>query len=642
MNGQVITSLAILKVNWDRKKRHIDNFVPFVAECLRLTPQKEVSLVQVQEMISNNFGITVPQGALKTVLKATERQGYVKKSADIYIKNETVIGNITLSRDRDDLLRKYESLIKKLLAFASEKHKVNWTQEEADNALLGFVQMHAVPILAACVEGMPIQTPSTTTETDYIVASFITDLEHGDPEGFKYLESVVKGSMLAGVLFYHDIGRVEQKFRNVEVYFDTNFLLRALGLSGLSIQGAYTELLNLLYELGADLRCFRHSFDEMRRILEAAEIAVRDAHSSSVRSGENIEYLIRAGYKPSDVQILLNRLERELSDLHIQVKTKPPFNPKYSIDEAGLIASLRKDVGYLREESLRNDVDSLLSIVMLRKGNQSSFIESCTAIFVTTNHSLVKASRQFFNEKIDVPACVPDDLFTTVVWLKRPLAAPNMPQKRILADCYAALNPPDPLWRQYVTEIYKLRQAGGLPETDFEILRYSSEAKAMLMEVTDGEPSAFVEGTLEEVLEKAKASIRAGTEKELQTEVIRRQTLEQELLATQRIIQRRDKKIRTLSQVGGRWITRLIMFASVILLCMGIYGTLPTSFPALPSQMDALIVPGILFFCLLSVLSLWSGFTLKSVSRKIELLISDFIEKVIRSLIEPIHAESAH
>ena len=52
MSEHVITSLAILKANWDKGLDYIENFVPFVAECLRTAPQDEVSLPELQAAIT--------------------------------------------------------------------------------------------------------------------------------------------------------------------------------------------------------------------------------------------------------------------------------------------------------------------------------------------------------------------------------------------------------------------------------------------------------------------------------------------------------------------------------------------------------------------------------------------------------------
>jgi hypothetical protein len=80
MSDRTITSLAILKVNWDHGRDYIENFVPFVAESLSPMPQQEVSLPELQAAIYENFGLHIPQGALKTVLRRAAKKGYLRRA----------------------------------------------------------------------------------------------------------------------------------------------------------------------------------------------------------------------------------------------------------------------------------------------------------------------------------------------------------------------------------------------------------------------------------------------------------------------------------------------------------------------------------------------------------------------------------
>jgi hypothetical protein len=56
----------------------------------------------------------------------------------------------------------------------------------------------------------------------------------------------------------------------------------------------------------------------------------------------------------------------------------------------------------------------------------------------------VRAARRFFAAGYDGftwPLAVLDHDLATLAWLKRPLQAPDLPRKQIIADCYAALRP---------------------------------------------------------------------------------------------------------------------------------------------------------------------------------------------------------
>ena len=50
MVSQIISSLAILKVNWDTlQKDYVENFVPFIAQCVLLLKPSVVSVSELQQ-----------------------------------------------------------------------------------------------------------------------------------------------------------------------------------------------------------------------------------------------------------------------------------------------------------------------------------------------------------------------------------------------------------------------------------------------------------------------------------------------------------------------------------------------------------------------------------------------------------------
>jgi len=129
----------------------------------------------------------------------------------------------------------------------------------------------------------------TVPNARFLVSAFAVHLCERDPEGFAYLTTLAKGQMLSNVLYLPDIGNVGQRFRHLTVYFDTPFLLRALGLAGPSLQAPYRELLDMLYRLGAQLACFDHRYKEVTGILEGARNTIR---MGSRDIGETARFLL--------------------------------------------------------------------------------------------------------------------------------------------------------------------------------------------------------------------------------------------------------------------------------------------------------------------------------------------------------------
>jgi hypothetical protein len=159
-------------------------------------------------------------------------------------------------------------------------------------------------------------------------------------------------------------------------------------------------------------------------------------------------------------------------------------------------------------------------------------VENSKAIFVTTNNGLAKATRSFFQNDGTpgaVALCISDYALGNLLWLKNPTKAPDLPRRRLIADAMAAMEPPEALWNKYLVEIARLDQRGEVSPDDYLLLRHSVAAKATLMDLTIGDPAAFSQGTVAEVLEIAKRNVRADTEQQLEKERSRRIEAEGEL-----------------------------------------------------------------------------------------------------------------
>jgi len=532
------------------------------------------------------------------------------------------------------------------MEFCSTHYGIDFSKEEAQSALLSYLKDRSSPILAAAVEGEPIPKPAQPIKSaEYLVRSFIGHLCEADPKGFEYLETIVKGNMLASVLYFPELGKVTRRFGRVEIYFDTSFLLRALGLAPRSMQISYRELMALLYELNAELRCFEHTVEEMRGILDFAARALRDRKSLRYALGEALEFFVEQNYRSSDVELIIARLEQSLSALRVQVKRRPPYEDKFCVDEGKLQSVLQEVVGYRKEETLRHDLDSLTAIHRLRYGQFPLAIETCNAIFVTTNFSLVQASAQFFREEyrddaVSVPHCIMNHVLTTLAWLKKPLRAPELPQKRIIADCYAALSPSDALWRLYLREIGRLQQRGDILQHDYDLLRFSMEARNLLLDITLGDAEAFTEGTVREVLERAQAGVRAETEAALYTERERRLEVEQRAKDAEARFETHHRtqleRLRGFSARVGKWVGQVALAIIVTLQLLVAYLALPDPFPELPGGWWRWIAPILLVaLSVLEIADLTFGVTLSSYVRRLEVSVSRVVEQFLRKVVIP-------
>ena len=110
------------------------------------------------------------------------------------------------------------------------------------------------------------------------------------------------------------------------------------------------------------------------------------------------------------------------------------------------------------------------------------------------------------------PVAITEDDFTTLLWLRQSLDAPDLPRQRLLADAYAALEP-GRVWTKFLDEIEKLRAQNELSEDDYVFFRYSLDAKNALMQETLGEASRMSSAVVHKVVKRARNQHRKTIEK---------------------------------------------------------------------------------------------------------------------------------
>ncbi|MFC1905625.1 hypothetical protein ACFLXL_02315 [Chloroflexota bacterium] len=517
MASQTIISLAILKVNWDQQhKGYLDNFVSIVAECIRLSPHDIISIPNLQKELQSRFGLNFPQNALNVILKHVKKYGYVEIENKVYKRKSLELTKLNFHKAQQQVLEKHQSLISGLIEYCKKHFSVELKEQEAEQALQLYLQDNQLIILNATTYGTLIPTPTDTIRNaKYFVGAFVQYLQEARSANFEHFETIVKGNMLANAIFLVDPNQAQRNFRNTAVYFDTRFIIYALGYAGQPRKEPCVELLQLMYETGADLRCFKHTFEETKGIIDGLSRHISKGKPTDEKGASipSIEYFLSQGYTASDIELLSVQLEKNLTGLRIKVVDKPPYIPEYTIDEKNLDETFKSiPYGGHRELPRQRDVDSISAIMRLRLGQGYTFIEDCKAIFITTNTVLAKICREHFCSSLasaGISPCLTDYTVTNLLWLKKPFSAPDLPRKRIIADCYAATQPDDRLWRHYLAEIEKLQKNGEISTDDYYMLRHSIEAKQAVMELTFGEDYAFTQGTIPEILEFTKEKIRA-------------------------------------------------------------------------------------------------------------------------------------
>lgn len=540
MEQSTLASYAILKVNWEQPERkdYLDNFVLIIAEAICHLSSDIISLSDLQSQIKTRFGFEIPQNTINSLLKRVRKQGYINVANGVYRKDVKKLGELNFRAIQQSVIQSHESLIRGIIGFVSANYETNWTHEDAENALEEYLQENQIRLLNDLVEQKVSHTEATT---QYMVAKYIEHLQISQSSELDFLETVIKGNMLANSIFLTEPGTYQRKFKNTRVFFDTSLVIFALGYAGEPRKWPVIELIDLLKNYGAQLEVFRHSLDEIIGILSAcAEVIRRRRFEDSY--GPSIEYFIENGFSETDVMMFIENLEFDLANLGLAVVDKPPYDEYENvIDEEAYCEYLKEHIAYSKERPLERDKDSIAAVLRFRRGQTYISIEECRALFVTSNTNLAYSTRDYpdFNFQAGTASlAITDYELTNLVWLKDPSLSPNLPRRRLIAASYASIQPSDSLWTKYLQTIKSLENNRKISSDQYYILRHSIQAKSELMEKTRGNEKVFTEGTVDEILDSVERRIRADDIAKLNAEIRAKQE------ALQRYESERDARIR--------------------------------------------------------------------------------------------------
>ena len=517
--SRAVTSLAILNVNWDiRRKDYIDNFVPFALDIIgAYKAGTQVVIPDVQIAMQDQCGIRVPQAALNLILSRIAKEGLLHKEYGLYIRQSVSYESKQIKKIESSKLL-VSSIISELISYCKNTFQITWTTSEAEEALLDFLKAHDTDIVISSSEGSIFPTIGKSPKNSrFLVSSYVHELMGKGGPSAEALETVAKGHMLACAIVFPNPNSLVRKFENTNFYLDTKFLLRLIGLQDTGMQPACQELVDMIYQKQGNLRVFSHTVNEIHDILEA--IANRSALIETDEGyGEVWDYLISHGYTPSAAILINAKLSKTLSDKNIQNDFVPGGYDKFGIDEVKLQKLLDEELSLLRPEGRRKDLESITAIYRLREGKFYSEFEKCPAFFVTTSKGVIRAASKFFNTNMSdkIPLCLTDAFLTNLLWLKGPDQAKDLPRQRLLCSCITWLNPNESLWHKYIVEIKKNRQDSTITDDDYYLLRYSLHAREELMERTLGDDTEFKSSTIPDILNAVKDNIREEERKKAQ------------------------------------------------------------------------------------------------------------------------------
>jgi hypothetical protein len=204
-------------------------------------------------------------------------------------------------------------------------------------------------------------------------------------------------------------------------------------------------------------------------------------------------------------------------------------------------------------------------------------------------------------------------------------------EKKLLADCIAALQPDDSFVKKMVEEAKKLKESSKVSSDEFLAVSRSYLIQEMLMKETLGDPDEVSGDNIEEVLKKIRADAAYIPEQQLQAEKVKNQEIETQLLNYERdSIEKRVRLMQAIRRIVT-YIMNIVFVSCMILLTVSIVIPFLGNVSLIWKIASAISA---IFFGIFSVgyganLKGWKGGLIDKISEKI----GSFLEKGLLSLV---------
>lgn len=526
--NKTIASLALLKVNWDtntQRKDFIEIFVPFIATLINRKNYEVVDVNTICKDFENEYGLIIPYHPMMAILTRTMKNGYIQRGYNgnyVPVREKLVTDDFTdISIEQE---RKYKKILDKFLKFCQENHGETLSEVEAECVFVSFLKDHDLDILFITQE-LNTLLPGTTASPvqKYLINSFVKNANESDPEIFNFIIDISVGHIIANTLVFSDIDKFQGNLSGCNFYLDIGFLFNILGINGVEKKEAYIDFVQLLLDNKAGVFVFNHTYDEFRGILEGCLQWIENTYFDPLKASRAAIYFVDNQFTASDVEQFILSISEKLSELKIQNKDTPvPLEElDYQIDEAKLIDVIvdlyRSNVPNFdeleKEETIHKDVKSISAIYKFRKGEKPTKLQEAKHIFVTTNSSLAYANKLFETQDpgkkyFFIPAVLTDVFVGTLIWLQSPTKVTEVNEKRLIANCYAALQPNRAMVKKLTEAAERLKSESVITSEDVTLLKQSRVARNLLQEETLGDPNRFTDKTITEILDEIRAGIR--------------------------------------------------------------------------------------------------------------------------------------
>ncbi len=605
-----LTTVALLKVNYDANVDDLDLYMPFALDTLKAWPGDAFRAEDLTAEISSRHGLKIPVEAVRTLLNRISKKGHLRRDYGRFFRNLDKPIDVDLLPQRQAIEREHTAVARRLIEFARAHRMQLVDEDEALGLILGFLEVNEVAILVEPgPEALATAAEQQSTRELRTVALFIRKVLDSEPAFAEYVQRMLEGLILQNALLLKNINLKRRQFKDLEVFFDTSFLFRAMGLASAPSVSAAREALTVLRQVNARISVFSKTIEEMQRVLAAIERLIgTPAGIRELRPTGLIRFLIAGRYRPSDVAKASALLDRNIRQLGFTVRSLPRRIPRYTLDEGDLARCLMREGQTDIDPRVDHDVNVVAAVLTLRAGRISYSLDDARAIFATPTSLVVKnVTKWYRGQQLEgVPPLIHQIGLSNIAWLKNPGdVATQLKRHELVAMCAAALRPTPQMWKRFTDELRRLKDSGDLTSDEEIAVLTSRLTDARLAEVEDEDDvdADTVVDIVERVRESYAEEVATATERALRSGEEKRQ-LELRI-------------IRNTNLIAG-WVGRVCYWGLGVIVAVGIVLSLPGL--GLTSSFWAQVLAGVVLaiFALLNFVDLHTGLSVAHLRKRLE------------------------
>ncbi len=487
-----IATVALLKTQIDSGASYSDIFVPLVCEVACVELHQDAFLAQeMMDALETVHGIAMPLSTVKRVLERAVKRGDLRSHDGCYscVGHHSKAGAIAAQKNA--ISQTHDALAHSFSLFAAERG-VTLDHTSALEKLVAFLDERRLTFLlgpgaedisdteidADAIEGdedrgapkddVPSDAPDLkeSRRTRTVLAMFVRTILMGTDDRLKgALNDIVDGLVLYRAAFLTDLDESTRQFNGLTIYFDSPLIRHILGFAGPAEQKALADAVKILKRLGVGVCVFPPTLDEVRRILTAKMYAIRN-DIDELKFDAMSEHFLMNKYGPGDIAQMIATLDSDVERAGVRIVALPKDNPRYSCDKDDLARRLAGPWQNTKVPRVQHDVACVAAVMTLRKAQQSTMIEACKALFVSSSYSVIITVRDWYvateADSTGIAPMAPFDVLTNIAWLKRPTLCGDLKRDQLLALCAAALRPNARDWKRFMEHLNGLVASGAI------------------------------------------------------------------------------------------------------------------------------------------------------------------------------------